>query len=224
MVVVLFDLEGTLVQSIEDDQEAILEFRIKSRENLVELGIPSSELEGVTTSTLMRNKAIGYVEEHFSKKKAKHFHREMDKFLKSYELSWANCSRIFSDTLPALRKLKRFGYKTGVITNTSREAANRELSIHGIADFFEVVITREDVKKLKPDPEGIILALRRLNARDFFFVGDLVHDSRATKDAGGTSIIVNRNPSKELEFHADYVVKSLMEIPPLIQHLMGNNE
>lgn len=215
MVVVLFDLEGTLVQSIEDDQEAILEFRIKTREKLVALGIPRSELKGVTTSTLMRNKALEYVKEHFNEREAKRFHREMDMFLKSYELSWADRSKIFSDTLPALRRLKEIGCKMGLITNTSREAANRMLSIHGIRGFFEVIITREDVKKLKPDPEGIILALKRLNEQDFFLVGDLGYDSRAAEEAGGISIIVNRCPSKKLEFHADYVVKFLIEIPCL---------
>ncbi len=120
MVVVLFDLEGTLVQSMETDQKAVLEFRTKTREELVTLGIPRSALEGVTTSTLMRNKALEYVEEHFSEEEAKIFHREMDKFLKKYELYWADRSRIFSDTLPTLRRLRELGYKMGVITNTSR--------------------------------------------------------------------------------------------------------
>ncbi len=219
MVVILFDLEGTLVQSIENDQEAILEFRIETREKLLQLGIPSSELEGVTKSTLMRNKALEYVSEHLDEREARRFHLEMDNFLKGYELRWADSSRIFPDTLPALRKLKRLGYKMGLITNTSREAAIRILSMHGIETFFEVVVTREDVKKLKPDPEGILLALKRLNTRDFVLVGDLIHDSKATEKAGGMSIIVNRNPSKKLEFHANYVISSLIEIPDLIQHL-----
>ncbi len=219
MVVILFDLEGTLVQSIENDQEAILEFRIETREKLLQLGIPSSELEGVTKSTLMRNKALEYVSEHLGEREARRFHLEMDNFLKGYELRWADSSKIFPDTLPALRKLKRLGYKMGLITNTSREAAIRILSMHGIETFFEVVVTREDVKKLKPDPEGILLALKRLNTRDFVLIGDLIHDSKATEKAGGMSIIVNRNPSKKLEFHANYVISSLIEIPDLIQHL-----
>lgn len=219
MVVILFDLEGTLVQSIENDQEAILEFRIETREKLLQLGIPSSELEGVTKSTLMRNKALEYVSEHLGEREARRFHLEMDNFLKGYELRWADSSKILPDTLPALRKLKRLGYKMGLITNTSREAAIRILSMHGIETFFEVVVTREDVKKLKPDPEGILLALKRLNTRDFVLIGDLIHDSKATEKAGGMSIIVNRNPSKKLEFHANYVISSLIEIPDLIQHL-----
>ena len=216
MVVVLFDLEGTLVQSIENDQKAIDEFRKKTREKLLELGIPFSELKELTSSTLMLNKAIDYVEENLREKNAKRFHREIDRFLKKYQLSWADQSKIFPETLSALRKSKELGYKMGIITNTSKEAANRIFSIHGISNFFEVVITREDVMKLKPDPEGILLALKKLDAQDFYFVGDLVHDSRATEKVNGTSIIVNRKPKRKLEFHADYVIRSLIEIPSLI--------
>ena len=219
MIVVLFDLEGTLVQSVEVDREAILEFRVKTREKLLALGIPSKELEGVTKSTLMRNKAAEYVEEHFSKEEAKRFHLEMDRFAGRFELSWAQRSQIFPDTIPMLRRLRELGYRMGVITNTSREAANRILGAHCLRDFFEVVITREDVKKLKPDPEGILLALKRLNARDFVFVGDLIHDSKAAENAGGKSIIVNRSSSVKLEFHADYVAESLTEIPALISRV-----
>ena len=217
MIVVLFDLEGTLVQSIEADERAVAESRIKTREKLIELGIPRSELEGMTRSTLMRKRAVEYVEERFDPREAERFHLELDRFLKTYELAWAEGSKIFPDTLPMLRVLRSLGYRMGLVTNTSTEAANRMLSMHGIADFFEVVITRENVKQIKPDPEGIILALKSLKAQDFFFVGDLVYDSEAAKQAGGTSIIVNRNPLRKLEFHADYVVNSLTEIPSIVQ-------
>jgi len=212
---VLFDLEGTLVQSVEGDHDAILEFRSRTREKLLELGIPSSELRNLTRSTLIRNKAREYVEEHFSKKRAKQFHVKIDKFLKSYELRWADQSRIFPDTLSALQKLESLGYKMGIVTNTSKEAANRILDIHGMQDFFEVVVTREDVKMLKPHPEGILIALRRLEVKDFFFIGDLVHDSQAAKEADGISIIVNRNQFKKLKFNPHHVVRSLLEISHL---------
>lgn len=218
-MIVLFDLEGTLVQSIETDQEAIRESRIETLRKLLELGIPSMVLRGVRSSTLMRNRAFQYVKEHFSEKMAERFHIEIDRFQKSYELRYADRSKIFPDTLPALHKLKRHGCKMGLVTNTSREAANRILFMHRLETFFEVIVTREDVKRLKPDPEGILLALNRLNTSDFVFVGDLIHDSRATTKAGGVSIIVNRNPSNRLRFHANYVVRSLIEVPGLIIHL-----
>ena len=78
MVAVLFDLEGTLVQSIESDQEAIRESRVETRKKLLSLGIPSKKLEGVTSSTLMRNIAIEHTEEHFSEEESKRFREELD--------------------------------------------------------------------------------------------------------------------------------------------------
>lgn len=216
MFAVLFDLEGTLVRSPGDSQNVIRDFRIKTKKKLVELGIPSSELRDLANSaTIIRNKAIDYVEDHFGRKEAKCFHMEIDKFLKNYELKWAKNSAPFPDTLPVLSQLKSLGYKIGLVTNTSKEAAEHMLSMHQLHTFFDVVITREDVKKLKPDPEGIFLALKKLNMMDFFFVGDLEHDSLAAKRAGGISIILNRGSSSK-KFHADYFARSLSEIPDLI--------
>lgn len=223
MSIVLFDLEGTLVQSIEDNKDAILEFRIKTANKLMELGIPSSELKGIKMSTLMRNKALEIVDERFEKNQAKRFHHEMDGFLKKFELRWALQSRVFPDTRSALCKLKRLKCRMGLVSNTSREAADRMLSMHRIGSFFDVIVTRENVRRLKPDPEGILLALKKLDGRSFFFVGDLAHDSLAAKKAGGISIIIKRNPLKTLKFKADYVVRSLEEVPDIVQTLQDRS-
>lgn len=216
MCIVLFDLEGTLVQSIEDDRDAILEFRTKTADKLVTLGIPPSELEGIKISTLMRNKALEIVDKHFKKNEALRFHREMDRFLKSFELRWAFQSRIFPETRSVLHKLKKLGIEMGLVTNTSREAADQMLSMHKLRSFFKVIVTREDVRRLKPDPEGVLLAIKKLNGYSFFFVGDLAHDSFAAKKAGGMSIIVRRNRLKTLGFEADYVVNSLEGVPDIV--------
>jgi pyrophosphatase PpaX len=220
MAIVLFDLEGTLIQSIEENKDAIHEFRMKTGNKLVELGITRSELEGIEVSTLMRNKALEIVDSHFEKEKAAWFHHEMDKFLKGFELRWAFQSRIFPDTHSTLCELRRRNCKIGLVTNTSKEAAERMLVMHRIGSFFDVIVTREDVRRLKPDPEGILLALKKLNGQDFFFVGDLAHDSLATKRAGGISITVKRNPSKALRFETDYVVISLEEVPDIVMNAL----
>jgi len=219
-VVVLFDLEGTLVRSMEDDEEAVLKFRAETKEKLQALGIPQSTLGGIMMSTLMRNAASKYAAERFSTGEAAVFHSEMDKFLKHYELQWADRSEVFAETVPTLHRIRDYGHKVGLVTNTSHEAARNILSKHGLADSFDVVVAREDVKMLKPDPEGINVALKRLNADRFVFVGDLVHDLRAAKAAGGKAIIVNRR-TKPLEFDAEFVVKSLSDVPDLVERLDG---
>jgi pyrophosphatase PpaX len=219
MTVILFDLEGTLVQIIEDNEEAIREFRSSVRRKLMELGVPPGELKGLVKATLMRNKSFDYVKKYFSVDMIRRFQVEMDLFMKEYEIKWAEEATLFPDTIPALRKLKHLGYRMGVVTNTSKEAAQYELSKHRLEGFFDVVVTLEDVERLKPDPEGIKLALKKLGAKRFFFVGDLIHDKQTAEKASGLSIIINRNPDAKLSFNANCVKSSLKELTALLQNI-----
>jgi len=217
MVAVLFDLEGTLVQTFPEIVWPIHEFRRLAREKLIELGIPPQVFGETKAYTLMRNKAIEYVEANFSQKEAKIFHQKLDEFLEKYEMGSARSSKLFPDTVSTLQRLKALGYKMGLITNTSKKAMEYMLSLHGLGEYFNAVITREDVKRFKPEPEGIRLALKKLGEREFVLVGDTIYDATTAERAGGHSIIVNRNPSREMDFHADYIVHSLEEIVSIME-------
>ena len=219
MVVILFDLEGTLIQTKGEDPGATFEFRRQTRKKLIELGVPPDTLKGVDKSTLMRNKALDYVKVNFSRDKTRMFHDELQKFLQNYELDWARSSKLYSQTIPTLHELRKLGYKMGLVTNTSKKAVELIFSMYPIEEYFEVVVTREDTKRLKPDPEGVFLALERPDEEKFFLVGDLIYDAQAAEKAGGSSIIVKRDPCENLSFHADYVVQSLAKIPILVQKL-----
>jgi len=216
-VAVLFDLEDTLVQTPWEDHQHVLEFRRKTKEKLIELGIPPSVLEGVKRATIMRNKSIEYIEKSLTKADADKIYQEMEKFLKRYELYSARNSKLFPETVPTLEKIKKLGLKLGVVTNTSKEAVNTFFRLHDLKRYFDVVITRENVKKLKPDPEGVLLAVKKLGTKSFFMVGDLVHDALAAMSANGTSIIVKRSTETRFDFPADYFVQSLSEIATIIQ-------
>lgn len=220
------------------DSQHRLEFRSKTRQKLIELGVPKMVVSGIERATIMRNRASEYVEKHFRKAEAEKFKLEMNRFLRWYENDSARKSRLFADTIPALRGLSKLGVKMALVTNTSAEAASIVFQQHKLKRYFSVVITREDVKSLKPDPEGILLALKRLGAHSFFMVGDLVLDVLAAKRANGPCILVRRPessldpflalPLEDLDyaketlhersnFGADYVVQSLTEIQSIIQ-------
>lgn len=216
-VAVLFDLEDTIVQTPWANRQYVLEFRRKTKEKLIELGIPPSLLEGTERATMMRNKSIEYVEKNLTKTDAEKIHLEMEKFLSKYELDSAKKSKLFPETIQTLETLRKLGAKIGLVTNTSIKAVNIVFQTHSLKDYFDVVVTRENVKKLKPDPEGILLAVKKLDVKNFFMVGDLVHDVIATKSANGSSILVKRNSDEKMNFEADYVVQSLNEIITIIQ-------
>jgi len=238
---VVFDLEDTLVETPWSRPQHTLEFRCKTKQKLIELGIPKSVLEGIERSTIMRNRASEYAEQNFGKTEAERFKKELNKFLRWYEKDSARESRLFADTIPTLNELKRLGTKMALVTNTSTEAVKTVFQQHNLKQYFKVVITREKVRRLKPDPEGILLAVKRLDANSFFMVGDLVLDVLAAKRANGTCILVRRpeqlsfidpylalpaelldNAKKTMneksDFGADYIIQSLTEIPAIIEN------
>ena len=216
MEVVLFDLEDTLVKTI--GPITIKELTEQTKSKLSELGIPSRILSKTDKATIMRNEANKYVEEHFTENRRELFNFEFNKFMIDYEIAAAQSSLLFDETLMALREFRKMGAIMGIVTNTSREALETILSKHQIEEFFQVTVTREDVKMLKPSPEGIQLALERLHREDdcFFFVGDSAFDVIAAMKARGISILVCRSCSKRSTNLANYTVQSLSEIPIII--------
>jgi HAD superfamily hydrolase (TIGR01549 family) len=240
-VAVVFDLEDTLVETPWSDPQHTVEFRLKTKRKLIELGIPKPVLEGIERSTSMRNRAAEYVEQNFGKTEAERFKLEMNEFLSWYEIDSARRSKLFADVIPTLTELKRFGAKMALVTNTSAEAVRVVFRQHKLIGYFRVVITRENVRRLKPNPEGILLALKRLRVNSFVMVGDLVLDVLAAKRANGTCILVRRpeqsnstdpymalpaeyldnakeTMNKKSDFGANYIVQSLTEIPAIIQN------
>lgn len=69
-----------------------------------------------------------------------------------------------------------------IVTGRPRADAERFLSRFGIADLFRAVVVREDAR-LKPDPEPVLVALRRLGVTSAWMLGDTVDDIRAARGA-----------------------------------------
>jgi len=238
---VLFDLEDTLIQTPWSIHEHVLEFRRNTRRKLLALGVPAEILKGVERATIMRNKAEAYVGANFNATETRRFQREMERFLRRYELDSARKSRLFPDCISTLETLRRLGAKLGLVTNTSEEAVAIAFKIHRLESFFDATVTRENVRKLKPDPEGISFAAKKLGAAHFYMVGDLILDVLAAKGAGAFAIMINRNVEKSnftnalkslpeevltgiqerigsnANLQPDYIIQSLSEIPLIIE-------
>ena len=74
-----------------------------------------------------------------------------------------------------------------VVTSKRREMALRTLDRCGIREYFQHVVSADDVERGKPDPEPVYLAMARLGipaGPDVLFVGDSVFDIRAGRAAG----------------------------------------
>ena len=73
----------------------------------------------------------------------------------------------------------------GIVTSKLRINALFTLEVIGLKDVFPLVISLDEVKKPKPDPEGIFLSLKhfKMTAKQTLFVGDPTYDYHAGKNA-----------------------------------------
>ena len=117
-------------------------------------------------------------------------------------------SKVRFKTKETLQKLNQ--YKKSIITNTPKDCAVQILKKFDIEKYFEFLLTSDDVKMAKPDPEIVLKSCKMLNVnpRDVVLVGDTESDVKAGRGAGCKVIGINVD--------ADYIIKSLSELTSLI--------
>jgi HAD superfamily hydrolase (TIGR01509 family) len=121
--------------------------------------------------------------------------------------------------MPGVRALldaaRSAGLRAGVASNSGHAHVEGHLARLGILDRIEFIGCREDVARLKPDPDLYILALDRLGLRGSEAVAfeDSHAGSRAAKRAGLWVVAVPNNVTSHHDFgHVDWKVGSLSEV------------
>jgi len=97
-----------------------------------------------------------------------------------------------------------------------RRAVQEALGRFGVRDFFDEVVTRNDMTFMKPKGEGIGRCLSALGVRreEAIFIGDSLSDLHAARDAGVRVAIVKGGespPEEILKDPPDYLWDSLKE-------------
>ena len=170
---VLFDLDGVLVDSFDawfhtfNDGLKTFGLRTLSKEEF-------SKDFGAPIESDMKKYFIGK-----TIKKVKNMHN-------SNFVKWKNRVKLFPESKITLKKLKKEKIKLGLISNSTKFIVNLILKHNKIKNYFDVIMTLEDVKKRKPAPDMIILACKKLKIKpeNAILVGDTKNDMLAGKRAG----------------------------------------
>jgi len=176
---VLFDLDGTLIDSIE----LILNSARYAFEKL-EREAPTDE-EWLTGVGIPLRTMFG---------RYAHDDADCDRLIAAYrEYQLANHDRLircYDDVVDTVKELRSRGHEIGVVTSKSEALALRGLAHVGLARFMDTIVGCDSTSRHKPDPEPVRLALHRLgsSASDAVFVGDSVHDVIAGNAAGVTTV------------------------------------
>ena len=99
----------------------------------------------------------------------------------------------FWEVVEVLPRLRAEGQRLGIVTAKRRETVQLAFDrLPGLESNFEVVVGSEDTERHKPDPDPILEALARLDAapEDAAYIGDSPFDVRAAKAAGVYAVAV----------------------------------
>ena len=100
----------------------------------------------------------------------------------------------FAGMVYVLPRLRAEGRRLGIVTaKRHRTVALAFDRFHWLEEQFEVVIAHEDTDRHKPDPDPVVEALRRLEAApaDATYVGDSPFDIQSAKAAGVFAVAVS---------------------------------
>jgi len=171
----LFDLDGTLIDSIE--------LILRSYRHTMRLHRghePSDDvwMRGLGTPLWVQFR-------HFTEDPA-----EIEAMVATYRAyNLANHDdlvRPYAGVVEAVLALRDRGKTLGLVTSKTRSGALRGLRVAGLEDAFQVIVGADEVTHPKPHPEPVFTALERLDApaAGAVFVGDSRHDVECGRAAG----------------------------------------
>ena len=125
--------------------------------------------------------------------------------------------KLYKDAKQTLNKLKNNGKLLGLVTNVGSKAINSAIKKLELDDIFEIVITRNHVSRLKPDPVGLLMAANslKIDPDSILFTGDSYDDLGAAKAANMKSCYLSGGQDKinaDDGIQPDFIINRLKEL------------
>lgn len=128
---------------------------------------------------------------------------------------------IFVSVETVLARLRAAGIATAIVSTKRRQRIEAILLANELNEMFDVIIGSEDVSNHKPDPEGLLLALDRLEVGPdaALYVGDHVVDSLAADRAGiaFVAVLTGVHTTSDFQTHSHRaIVAGIDQIPEIL--------
>lgn len=179
---VLFDLDGTLVDSAPDLAGAGNDLRERR-------GLPALPLDAYrpltgTGARGMLRVALGASADQDD------FEPLKDEYLSTYAQRLTRLTQVFADMRTVLAALEARSTAWGVVTNKHSRFAGPLISGLGLAHRCAVLVCGDSAARAKPHPDPLLLAAEHLGfaPADCLYIGDDLRDVQAGQAAGMTTI------------------------------------
>jgi phosphoglycolate phosphatase len=178
--IMLFDLDGTIIDSVPDIAEAV-------NAMLTEFNLPVASVQRVRgwvgrgLSTLMHRALTG--EDNGTAIPGAH-NESIAVFRRHYQHCCARQTTVFAGGEALLAWLADSEVKVAIVTNKPTNFAVQIAATLGITGHFDLILGAEPDRPLKPDPTALREAATRLGGGVAWMVGDTVFDRDAAVSAG----------------------------------------
>lgn len=139
---------------------------------------------------------------------------------RSYQVDhYKELIEMFPGMAQLIKDLKARGYKVGLVTSRLRNSTEIGLKKFGLLEAFDYIVTADDTEKHKPDPEPVLIALEKLQAKpeEAIMIGDSMFDILCAQNAGVEAVLVGWAKAAEaqrkvVETKPEYVIQKAEEI------------
>lgn len=214
MAAIIFDLDGTLVDSVPDIHAAV-------NRMLADIGHVAMDMALVRS--FIGNGVPALISKVMAEKGESpddailHAARE-NSFMQHYLAAPAELGGPFPGVVDALNELTAAGHQLGVCTNKPVEPARAILRDLGLANLLPVVIGGDSLSVRKPDPAPLLAAAEALRSQPALYVGDSEVDVETALKAGVPFLLFSggyrKTPTEELS--KDGVFHAFSELPGLV--------
>lgn len=215
---VLFDLDGTLIDSIELIMNSAKHAFRGRTENVPSDAEWLGEV-GTPLAAMFRRWARD--------------EGDVETLITSYrEYQLANHDRLvrcYETVVETVDDLRRAGHPAAIVTSKTQWLARRGLEHVGLGAHFDVIVGCDSCERHKPDPQPVLVALDQLGyePEESVFVGDSIHDMEAGNAAGVTTVAALWGPfSRETLAAANpgHFLHRMAELPGLLGRLQAGRK
>ena len=216
---IVFDLDGTLIDSAPDLVEAV-NFALTQLDKPTHSQATIQQWIGngadvLVKRALLNNWHVGEIPDDFEVafELFKNYYAEHD---------WVH-SRLYDGVLETLQTLKNDGFKLACVTNKTARFTNPLMETAGLAPYFDFIASGDTFAEMKPNPLPLLETAKLLNVapENAWMIGDSINDISAGKRAGFKTIAVSYGYAGQhsmADLNADYTVNAILEIVDLIKN------